>query len=113
MEEEKEMPERDSGNELLYRDRDGDVVKFNVDSDEKTVLVHNKKFSFRCVTCLGSGTKSFCSPAYGARGPSPLAAPPLDRDASRKNEAVNAFRQSIFEGGSTHALRRHSNLHEW
>lgn len=33
-----------AGNELLYRNRDGDVVKFNVDTDEKTVLVHNKKF---------------------------------------------------------------------
>uniref|UniRef100_A0A668AQ35 A-type potassium channel modulatory protein DPP6 n=1 Tax=Myripristis murdjan TaxID=586833 RepID=A0A668AQ35_9TELE len=31
-------------NELLYRNRDGDVVKFNVDTDEQTVLVHNKKF---------------------------------------------------------------------
>uniref|UniRef100_A0A3B4UEF7 A-type potassium channel modulatory protein DPP6 n=1 Tax=Seriola dumerili TaxID=41447 RepID=A0A3B4UEF7_SERDU len=31
-------------NELLYRNRDGDVVKFNVDTDEKTILVHNKKF---------------------------------------------------------------------
>uniref|UniRef100_A0AAQ4RQQ8 A-type potassium channel modulatory protein DPP6 n=1 Tax=Gasterosteus aculeatus aculeatus TaxID=481459 RepID=A0AAQ4RQQ8_GASAC len=33
-----------SSNELLYRDRGGDVVKFNVDTDEKAVLVHNKKF---------------------------------------------------------------------
>uniref|UniRef100_A0A4W6BR15 A-type potassium channel modulatory protein DPP6 n=1 Tax=Lates calcarifer TaxID=8187 RepID=A0A4W6BR15_LATCA len=33
-----------SSNELLYRNRDGDVVKFNVDTDEKTILVHNKKF---------------------------------------------------------------------
>uniref|UniRef100_A0A8C2XCS1 A-type potassium channel modulatory protein DPP6 n=1 Tax=Cyclopterus lumpus TaxID=8103 RepID=A0A8C2XCS1_CYCLU len=33
-----------SSNELLYRDRDGDVVKFNVDAGEKTILVHNKKF---------------------------------------------------------------------
>uniref|UniRef100_A0A668AP45 A-type potassium channel modulatory protein DPP6 n=1 Tax=Myripristis murdjan TaxID=586833 RepID=A0A668AP45_9TELE len=33
-----------SSNELLYRNRDGDVVKFNVDTDEQTVLVHNKKF---------------------------------------------------------------------
>uniref|UniRef100_A0AAQ5XGW7 A-type potassium channel modulatory protein DPP6 n=1 Tax=Amphiprion ocellaris TaxID=80972 RepID=A0AAQ5XGW7_AMPOC len=31
-------------NELLYRNRDGDVVKFNVDTNEQTVLVHNKKF---------------------------------------------------------------------
>uniref|UniRef100_A0A672H9U8 A-type potassium channel modulatory protein DPP6 n=1 Tax=Salarias fasciatus TaxID=181472 RepID=A0A672H9U8_SALFA len=31
-------------NELLYRSRDGDVIKFNVDTNEKTVLVHNKKF---------------------------------------------------------------------
>uniref|UniRef100_A0A8D3C507 A-type potassium channel modulatory protein DPP6 n=1 Tax=Scophthalmus maximus TaxID=52904 RepID=A0A8D3C507_SCOMX len=31
-------------NELLYRNRDGDVVKYDVDADEKTVLVHNKKF---------------------------------------------------------------------
>uniref|UniRef100_A0A8D3A417 A-type potassium channel modulatory protein DPP6 n=1 Tax=Scophthalmus maximus TaxID=52904 RepID=A0A8D3A417_SCOMX len=33
-----------SSNELLYRNRDGDVVKYDVDADEKTVLVHNKKF---------------------------------------------------------------------
>lgn len=33
-----------SSNELLYRNRDGDVVKFNVDTNETTVLVHNKKF---------------------------------------------------------------------
>lgn len=33
-----------TGNELLYRSRDGDVIKFNVDTDEKTILVHNKKF---------------------------------------------------------------------
>uniref|UniRef100_A0A3Q3W8K4 A-type potassium channel modulatory protein DPP6 n=1 Tax=Mola mola TaxID=94237 RepID=A0A3Q3W8K4_MOLML len=33
-----------SSNELLYRSRDGDVVKFNVDTDDKTILVHNKKF---------------------------------------------------------------------
>lgn len=33
-----------AGNELLYRNREGDVIKFNVDIDEKTVLVHNKKF---------------------------------------------------------------------
>uniref|UniRef100_A0A7N5ZQR2 A-type potassium channel modulatory protein DPP6 n=1 Tax=Anabas testudineus TaxID=64144 RepID=A0A7N5ZQR2_ANATE len=33
-----------SSNELLYRNREGDVIKFNVDTDEKTVLVHNKKF---------------------------------------------------------------------
>ncbi|MEQ2287822.1 hypothetical protein AMECASPLE_016527 [Ameca splendens] len=31
-------------NELLYRNRDGDVVKYNVDTEEQTVLVHNKKF---------------------------------------------------------------------
>lgn len=31
-------------NELLYRNRDGDVVKYNVDTDEQTILVHNKKF---------------------------------------------------------------------
>uniref|UniRef100_A0A3B3WRM0 A-type potassium channel modulatory protein DPP6 n=1 Tax=Poecilia mexicana TaxID=48701 RepID=A0A3B3WRM0_9TELE len=33
-----------SSNELLYRNRDGDVVKYNVDTDEQTVLVQNKKF---------------------------------------------------------------------
>lgn len=33
-----------AGNELLYRNRDGDVVRLNVDTDEKTILVHNKKF---------------------------------------------------------------------
>ncbi|MED6270278.1 hypothetical protein CHARACLAT_008667, partial [Characodon lateralis] len=31
-------------NELLYRNRDGDVVKYNIDTEEQTVLVHNKKF---------------------------------------------------------------------
>uniref|UniRef100_A0A669ERC7 A-type potassium channel modulatory protein DPP6 n=1 Tax=Oreochromis niloticus TaxID=8128 RepID=A0A669ERC7_ORENI len=31
-------------NELLYRNQDGDVVKFNVDTNEQTILVHNKKF---------------------------------------------------------------------
>ncbi|TKS87479.1 Dipeptidyl aminopeptidase-like protein 6 [Collichthys lucidus] len=36
-------PEKGS-NELLYRNREGDVVKFNVDADEKVILVHNKKF---------------------------------------------------------------------
>ncbi|XP_054620909.1 dipeptidyl aminopeptidase-like protein 6 isoform X4 [Dunckerocampus dactyliophorus] len=33
-----------SSNELLYRNRDGDVVWLNVDTDEKTILVHHKKF---------------------------------------------------------------------
>uniref|UniRef100_A0A8C6M7R5 A-type potassium channel modulatory protein DPP6 n=1 Tax=Nothobranchius furzeri TaxID=105023 RepID=A0A8C6M7R5_NOTFU len=33
-----------SSNELLYRNRDGDVVKYNIDTDEQTALVHNKKF---------------------------------------------------------------------
>nr|XP_023679388.1 dipeptidyl aminopeptidase-like protein 6 isoform X2 [Paramormyrops kingsleyae] len=33
-----------SGNELLYRTRDGDVVRLNVETKEKTVLVENKKF---------------------------------------------------------------------
>ncbi|XP_061777520.1 dipeptidyl aminopeptidase-like protein 6 isoform X2 [Nerophis ophidion] len=33
-----------SNNELLYRDREGDVVWFNVDTHEKTILVHHKKF---------------------------------------------------------------------
>lgn len=33
-----------SSNELLYRNRDGDVVKFNADTNETTILVHNKKF---------------------------------------------------------------------
>ncbi|XP_005449144.1 dipeptidyl aminopeptidase-like protein 6 isoform X2 [Oreochromis niloticus] len=33
-----------SSNELLYRNQDGDVVKFNVDTNEQTILVHNKKF---------------------------------------------------------------------
>ncbi|XP_056440288.1 dipeptidyl aminopeptidase-like protein 6 isoform X1 [Gadus chalcogrammus] len=33
-----------SSNELLYRTREGDVVKFNVDTQERVVLVHNKKF---------------------------------------------------------------------
>ncbi|XP_077592708.1 A-type potassium channel modulatory protein DPP6 isoform X2 [Stigmatopora nigra] len=31
-------------NELLYRDRDGNVVRLNVDTNEKTILVHHKKF---------------------------------------------------------------------
>ncbi|KAM6953225.1 A-type potassium channel modulatory protein DPP6 [Aplochiton taeniatus] len=33
-----------SSSELLYRTRQGDVVKFNVDTSERTVLVYNKKF---------------------------------------------------------------------
>ncbi|XP_046879919.1 LOW QUALITY PROTEIN: dipeptidyl aminopeptidase-like protein 6 [Hypomesus transpacificus] len=33
-----------SSNELLYRSREGDVEKFNIDTGEKTVLVQNKKF---------------------------------------------------------------------
>uniref|UniRef100_A0A4W5LZP7 A-type potassium channel modulatory protein DPP6 n=1 Tax=Hucho hucho TaxID=62062 RepID=A0A4W5LZP7_9TELE len=31
-------------NELLYRTREGDVVRFNMETYERTVLVHNKKF---------------------------------------------------------------------
>lgn len=41
-----------AGYELLYRNREGDVVKFNVDTDEKTILVHNKKF----VSCFFSSS---------------------------------------------------------
>ncbi|XP_067107442.1 A-type potassium channel modulatory protein DPP6 isoform X2 [Osmerus mordax] len=33
-----------SSNELLYRSREGDVEKFNIETGEKTVLVQNKKF---------------------------------------------------------------------
>uniref|UniRef100_A0A3Q3M5X3 A-type potassium channel modulatory protein DPP6 n=1 Tax=Mastacembelus armatus TaxID=205130 RepID=A0A3Q3M5X3_9TELE len=33
-----------SNNELLYRNRAGDVIRFNIETDEKTILVHNKKF---------------------------------------------------------------------
>ncbi|XP_061696182.1 dipeptidyl aminopeptidase-like protein 6b [Syngnathoides biaculeatus] len=33
-----------SGNELLYRTRDGDVVKLNVDTEEKRVVVPNQMF---------------------------------------------------------------------
>ncbi|XP_037135624.1 dipeptidyl aminopeptidase-like protein 6 isoform X2 [Syngnathus acus] len=33
-----------SNNELLYRDRDGNVDLLDVDNDDKTVLVHHKKF---------------------------------------------------------------------
>lgn len=33
-----------AGTELLYRSRDGDVLKYNVETEEKTILVHNKKF---------------------------------------------------------------------
>ncbi|CAB1341079.1 unnamed protein product, partial [Coregonus sp. 'balchen'] len=32
------------GNELLYRTREGDVVRLNMETYERTVLVHNKKF---------------------------------------------------------------------
>ncbi|XP_051542786.1 dipeptidyl aminopeptidase-like protein 6 isoform X3 [Myxocyprinus asiaticus] len=32
------------GNELLYRTRDGDVVRFNLDVNESTILVTNRKF---------------------------------------------------------------------
>uniref|UniRef100_A0A3P8YKF2 A-type potassium channel modulatory protein DPP6 n=1 Tax=Esox lucius TaxID=8010 RepID=A0A3P8YKF2_ESOLU len=33
-----------SSNELLYRTRDGDVVRVNMETYHRTVLVHNKKF---------------------------------------------------------------------
>uniref|UniRef100_A0A8C7Q2Y0 A-type potassium channel modulatory protein DPP6 n=1 Tax=Oncorhynchus mykiss TaxID=8022 RepID=A0A8C7Q2Y0_ONCMY len=33
-----------NSNELLYRTREGDVVRFNMETYERTVLVHNKKF---------------------------------------------------------------------
>ncbi|XP_051538414.1 dipeptidyl aminopeptidase-like protein 6 isoform X1 [Myxocyprinus asiaticus] len=33
-----------SSNELLYRTRDGDVVRFNMDTNESTILVTNRKF---------------------------------------------------------------------
>lgn len=33
-----------SGNELLYRNHEGDVVRFNADTRQEMVLVHNKKF---------------------------------------------------------------------
>ncbi|KAM4606773.1 A-type potassium channel modulatory protein DPP6 [Polymixia lowei] len=33
-----------TSNELLYRTREGDVVKFNIDTNERVVLVPNKKF---------------------------------------------------------------------
>uniref|UniRef100_A0A8C9WJ28 A-type potassium channel modulatory protein DPP6 n=1 Tax=Scleropages formosus TaxID=113540 RepID=A0A8C9WJ28_SCLFO len=33
-----------SGDELLYRTREGDVVRFNVKTNQSTVLVQNKKF---------------------------------------------------------------------
>ncbi|XP_077364842.1 A-type potassium channel modulatory protein DPP6 isoform X2 [Festucalex cinctus] len=33
-----------SNNELLYRDRDGNVVSLDVDNGDKTVLLHHKKF---------------------------------------------------------------------
>ncbi|XP_041735910.1 dipeptidyl aminopeptidase-like protein 6 isoform X2 [Coregonus clupeaformis] len=33
-----------NSSELLYRTREGDVVRFNLETYERTVLVHNKKF---------------------------------------------------------------------
>ncbi|TWW70705.1 Dipeptidyl aminopeptidase-like protein 6 DPPX [Takifugu flavidus] len=33
-----------SSHELLYRSRGGDVIKYNVETEEKSILVHNKKF---------------------------------------------------------------------
>uniref|UniRef100_A0A3Q2YB85 A-type potassium channel modulatory protein DPP6 n=1 Tax=Hippocampus comes TaxID=109280 RepID=A0A3Q2YB85_HIPCM len=33
-----------SNNELLYRDRDGNVVLLDVDNNDKTILLHHKKF---------------------------------------------------------------------
>uniref|UniRef100_A0A673YAP0 A-type potassium channel modulatory protein DPP6 n=1 Tax=Salmo trutta TaxID=8032 RepID=A0A673YAP0_SALTR len=33
-----------NSNDLLYRTRDGNVVRFNMETYERTVLVHNKKF---------------------------------------------------------------------
>jgi len=32
------------GNELLYRTREGDVVRFNMETNESTILVTNRKF---------------------------------------------------------------------
>lgn len=32
------------GKELLYRTREGDVLKFNMETNESTVLVPNRKF---------------------------------------------------------------------
>lgn len=33
-----------AGNELLYRSRDGDVIKYNAETEEEAILVQNKKF---------------------------------------------------------------------
>lgn len=41
-----------AGAELLYRSRDGDVIKYNVETEEEAVLVQNKKFV--SVSSLGS-----------------------------------------------------------
>lgn len=41
-----------AGAELLYRSRDGDVIKYNVETEEETILVQNKKFV--SVSSLGS-----------------------------------------------------------
>lgn len=37
-------------NELLFRSRDGDVLKFNVDTKEQSVVVPNQLFV--CTACL-------------------------------------------------------------
>lgn len=44
-----------TGNELLYRGRDGDVVKFNMDTEQRDVIVPNQWFvsmpSPRLIAC--------------------------------------------------------------
>uniref|UniRef100_A0A3Q2YYK4 A-type potassium channel modulatory protein DPP6 n=1 Tax=Hippocampus comes TaxID=109280 RepID=A0A3Q2YYK4_HIPCM len=39
-----------SNNELLYRDRDGNVVLLDVDNNDKTILLHHKKFVSHPIT---------------------------------------------------------------
>uniref|UniRef100_A0A3Q1FQG9 A-type potassium channel modulatory protein DPP6 n=1 Tax=Acanthochromis polyacanthus TaxID=80966 RepID=A0A3Q1FQG9_9TELE len=53
-----------SSNELLYRNRDGDVVKFNVDTNEQTVLVHNKKFVSLLSSLLSAFFNAHCVWVY-------------------------------------------------
>lgn len=38
------LPRLPAGHELLYRSRDGDVIKYDVETDDNAILVHNKKF---------------------------------------------------------------------
>lgn len=48
-----------AGNELLYRSRDGDVIRYNVETEEKSILVHNKKFVSALLFNFPTGPKDW------------------------------------------------------